>query len=286
MILFDRGALIQVFQDTIKLCNGETLKKAVQKSISETAFYNEDDYPALPKKRFKRTEISMNKLRTLETAQNYKKKLPGAKIAVLNFASAINVGGGVAHGSKAQEESICRCSTLYPVLNTPNNVENFYNPHREQRYNYYSDRIIYTPDIVVMKSDTDLMPETLPEKNWITVDVITCAAPNLYYSLRYFSKDRKSKQIRPTDDELYKIHLKRGEHILTVAAHHGADIFIGGAFGCGAFNNNPNVVAAAYNELAAKFKGYFQKIIFAVYCPPKYDQNFIAFNKFFNERAK
>ena len=33
--------------------------------------------------------------------------------AVLNFALPSNPGGGVVNGSSAQEECLCRCSTLY-----------------------------------------------------------------------------------------------------------------------------------------------------------------------------
>ena len=81
-------------------------------------------------------------------------------------------------GSRAQEEAICRCSTLYPVLNTKENWSRFYKFHRDRHDAKYTDTCIYTHDILIIKSDTDI-PRRLPEDNWCKVDVITCAAPNL-----------------------------------------------------------------------------------------------------------
>ena len=49
--------------------------------------------------------------RTLEAAKYYK----GKKVAVLNFANSHFIGGAP-FSAGAQDESICRCSTLYPCL--------------------------------------------------------------------------------------------------------------------------------------------------------------------------
>ncbi len=276
----DKEKLVKIFEDTLNLCNSdEVLKKAVQESISGSIIYAEKDFPKLPTAKFKDTIISVNKYRTFETAQYYKKKYPDSRIAVHNFASATNVGGGVTKGSKAQEECLCRCSTLYPVLNIEENIKNFYEYHRKRRDSKYTDRCIYTPDVVILKSDTDF-PETLPENKWIKVDVLTCAAPNLRANPNNPMNPENSKPISISDDKLYEIHLKRAEKILAIAAYHGADIFVGGAFGCGAFQNNPYVVAEAYKDAVKKFKGYFQEITFAVYCKPNdKGTNYLAFNK-------
>lgn len=279
--------LIKVFEDTLKILQSqETLKNAVQDSIKSSVIYEENNYPALPLKIFDETIISVNKYRTFETAQYYTKKFPDKKISVLNFASATNVGGGVTKGSSAQEESLCRTSTLYPVLNTADNLKNFYEYHRKRGDSKYTDRCIYTPDIFVIKSDTDA-PQILPSKNWVKIDVITCAAPNLRERPNNAMNPGNSKPLKISDDELYKIHLKRGEHILTVAAHHGTDILILGAFGCGAFHNNPKVVAEAYKETLKKFNGYFQEVVFAVYCSPKNgNENYTAFSQILKENKK
>ncbi len=68
--------------------------------------------------RFDETKIAVSKNRSLEVASSYARA--GKKVAVLNFASATNPGGGVKHGSSAQEEALCRCSTLYPCLEQGN----------------------------------------------------------------------------------------------------------------------------------------------------------------------
>lgn len=47
------------------------------------------------------------------------------KMCVLNFSSASSLGVEVENGSNAQEEAICRCSTLFPCISGGNNAMNF-----------------------------------------------------------------------------------------------------------------------------------------------------------------
>lgn len=273
-----REQLIEVFEDTRQWYGAdETLKAAVQNSIAATKFYTAENYPALPDKKFAATKISVNKNRTFETAALTVKHNPNSRIAVHNFASAKNPGGGVTKGSRAQEEALCRCSTLYAVLDTEENFKRYYNFHRALKDNRYTDACIFTPEIVVCKTDTDL-PQRLPQKNWFKVDVMTCAAPNLRETVsRYDPGAEVSNKVG--DDELLKLHEKRARHMLTVLASNGVDIFITGAFGCGAFKNNPKIVAQAYKNILPEFDGYFEEIIFAVYCSPRDTSNFDAFKK-------
>lgn len=58
---------------------------------------------------------------------------------------------------------------------------------------------------------------------------------------------------------------------------------VGIDIGCGAFQNNPYVVAESYKEALKKFQGYFQEVVFAIYCSPKdTGRNYTAFNKILN----
>ena len=279
-----REQLIDVFVDTQKWYQSdETLKDAIQNSINNNKIYTETDYPTIEKTHSDDIIISVNKYRTFETAQYYKRKFPELKIAALNFASATNVGGGVTKGSKAQEESLCRCSTLYPVLNTDENQKSFYEYHRNRHDSRYTDRCIYSPDVVIIKSDEDI-PTRLPSDKWTKVDILTCAAPNLRPIPNNFMNPGKDKAVSVSDEELFKIHVNRGKHILTIAAHHKADILILGAFGAGAFMNNPYIVAKAYREILPQFNGYFKEIVFAIYCSHNQSKdNLIAFQKVFNK---
>ena len=120
-------------------------------------------------------QVTVSPKRTFEAARAYAGKM---KTCVLNFASATNPGGGVVNGSSAQEEALCRCSTLYFYLNVREMWNGFYAPHRAAHDPLHNDDIIYTPGVIVFKSDT-AFPKTMPETDWYEVKVITCAAPNL-----------------------------------------------------------------------------------------------------------
>ena len=266
MAYVTREEMLEIFHDTEAFCKtDENLKQAIRESIKGTIFYHSEDYPPLPERRFKKTTISVVKRRSLDTAISMQRKHLELKIAVHNFASATNPGGGVRHGSRAQEESICRCSTLYPVLNTEENRKRFYTVNREHGDAIYDDSCIYTPEIIVCKNDTD-RPSRLPRDKWDLVDVITIAAPNL-------------RHLELSDEELFELQETRIRHMFTVVAHHGAEIFVTGAFGCGAFQNNPEVIANVYKKILPEFDGFFKEIVFAIYCRPQEIRNFEAFKR-------
>ncbi|MDR2531144.1 MAG: TIGR02452 family protein [Oscillospiraceae bacterium] len=77
----------------------------------------------------------------------------GYRVAVLNMASATSPGGGVAKGASAQEERLCCESTLYPCLKTDELWQNYYSFHRERKNSSYTDAVIYTPGVIVLRAN-------------------------------------------------------------------------------------------------------------------------------------
>lgn len=266
-----------IFKDTERMCKTDAeLSDATKVSVANQRFIAEAEDIPTPELNIyrKKANVVVSKKRTYEAAKAYK----GNHVAVHNFASATNPGGGVVNGAGAQEECLCRCSNLYFCLNTPDMWGMFYTPHRAAHDPIHNDDIIYTPDIVVFKTDTD-RPELMERDDWYIVDVITCAAPNLREkpSNRYNSGDG-TRAVTLSNRELQVIHEKRLRRILDSAVMNHADTVILGAFGCGAFCNEPQVVATAAANVVRDYMYAFKNIEFAVYCRPSDDSNYRVFN--------
>lgn len=269
-----RDENVKIFEDTRALCKtNRTIANAIKLSNEHQEIFLEGE-PVLPEpKQFSEAaKIVVSKRRSFEAAWRY----VGYETCVLNFASATNPGGGVAWGSTAQEECLCRCSTLYANLVVRENWNRFYEPHRRQNNPLYNDDCIYTPDVLVFKTDSRI-PMLLDPEDWLQCNVITCAAPNLRTN-----KDG-SVRVSITDEELENLHIKRMRRILSIAAARGNEVVILGAYGCGAFKNPPEVVAKAMKKVVEEFRNYFRIIEFAVYCSPRDEKNYAVFNKVLGE---
>lgn len=214
---------IQIFRHTQSLYNNnETLKEVIQNSIAQQkVYYDHEEIDISPVS--KKGAVIVSEKRSLEASEVYAKQ--GKKVCVLNFASAMNPGGGVVYGASAQEEAICRCSTLYPCIDDEQMWLDFYLPHRKKLDCLHNDDCIYTPKVKVIKTDTN-EPMLLAERDWWEVDIITCAVPDV--RMLYLKLDNPLFQ-----QQLKAILKKRIEKIFKVAIDHQVDVLILGAFGCG-----------------------------------------------------
>lgn len=269
--------LIYVFMDTQNFyTENKTLAAAVAYGQQHTKLYEPDDYPEIHAAGARPGQVQVIAAKTFETAMNLHKSFPDKKIAVLNFASATRPGGGVKNGSSAQEESLCRCSTLFPTIDRKWLHEKYYDANRQARDIRHTDACIYSPGVVICKTDESI-PKRLDEADFVTVDVISCAAPNLRNEPVNQYNPETGKPVKMEPQKLYDLHVKRAKHIMHVAAANGVDILILGAFGCGAFQNDPDTVAQAYRAALKDYRDKFDNIVFAIYCSGTDRSNFDAF---------
>lgn len=172
----------------------------------------------------------------------------GARVAVLNFASARNPGGGYVRGAKAQEEALCRASALYETLLE---APEYYEVHRAERSTFYTDRVIHSPAVPVFRDDRGELLETP-----FRAGFLTSPAPNAG-TIRRQEPERVA--------EIPGALVRRAELVLEVAALHGYRRLVLGAWGCGVFQNDPAEVAEAFRGLlAGRFAGVFERVVFGV----------------------
>jgi len=97
-----RQRLIDVFEDTQRFyTQNPLLSRAMQSSRTETKLYEAEDYPDIPGTPEMDGHVIVTKYKSFEAAMKIHAEYPEWKIAVLNFASATNPGGGVKTGSSA-----------------------------------------------------------------------------------------------------------------------------------------------------------------------------------------
>ncbi|MBP5452598.1 MAG: TIGR02452 family protein [Treponema sp.] len=239
----------RIMDNTQEMCAAlVSLRKSIESSIEkEYIVYQEDDVSAgeiVPNKDMK---ILVTKNRTYEAAGNYK----GKKICCLDFANNHSIGGSPWRAG-AQEESMCRTSTLYPCLAAK--ADEFYEKHKKDYKaglldDMGNDDLIYIPDVTVFKTD-ESVPRVQKEEDWFNTDVIVSAAPQLFNEY-----DKKQYQALMT---------KRIKRILDVASKEKVQVLVLGAFGCGAFQNPPKIVADIFATLIKDYD--FETVEFAVYC--------------------
>ena len=194
-------------------------------------------------------------------------------ILVLNLANPVNPGGGVRRGSKAQEEDLCRKSSL--LLSLESLEASVYYKYNKSLNTYMgSDAVMITPQVEIIKDENgDLLDES------VIVSVMTCAAPMLRDGMEGL-----------TDQEYRDMVYGRITGMLKVAAHLGYEVLILGAFGCGAFSNDAHVVSDLFYKALKEFdydgmkaKDFFRRIDFAVLSRSADQYNYKEFARNFSD---
>ena len=175
-------------------------------------------------------------------------------VLVLNFANPVHSGGGVRIGARAQEEDLCRKSSLLLSLESPH-ARRYYKYNRSLGTNMGSDAMIFTPKVEIIRDENGVL---LDETE--IVAVLTCAAPMIDLGLEGMSEAEYRTMFR-----------RRITGILKCAAYFGYERLVLGAWGCGVFGNDAAVVSdlfyQALKELrwgSLRDKDLFRRIDFAV----------------------
>ena len=195
----------------------------------------------------------------------------GYKPAILNLASRRHPCGGYDAGLNAQEEALCRASTLSQSLYQY--YDSKYKCVRDaqvpMRYNAYPLDIdfggIYSPDVTFFREGKDKFYAFREQP--FKCGVITVAALSFRESNRYCNDEL---HFRAADDGFTPqgeaVQLNKIRTIYRLALKNGHDSIVLGAFGCGV---NKLPCAAVANQFKTvldepEFKGKFAALVFAI----------------------
>lgn len=226
-----------------------SIERTLAAALSGTRLYGPDPVPVAALDTDRASVIEVTDESSLQAARRMTGEGAG-RIAVLNYASARNPGGGYLNGAQAQEEALCRGSALYATLLR---APDYYAHHRAERSAFYTDRVIHSPGVPVFRDDRGRLLDTP-----YSVGFLTSPAPN-------------AGVIRSrTPEDAHRIPAvlaSRAERVLEVAAVRGYRRLVLGAWGCGVFMNDPAQVAGAFRALLAdggRFAGHFEQIVFGI----------------------
>lgn len=170
-------------------------------------------------------------------------------VMVMNFANAAVPGGGFRLGATAQEEALCRNSTLYASISSEK-ADEMYRYNRLHPSAIPSEYMLFTRDVCVFR-DVHCRLLEMP----YNVSVITIPAPN-----------RKGMALLTSKAKLKAVMEDRIRSMLQIAAEQKCENVVLGAWGCGAFGHHAEDVAGYFRTilLEENYKDFFDNIIFAI----------------------
>ncbi|CAN5270582.1 TIGR02452 family protein [soil metagenome] len=245
---------LQIIENGIYRNNlGETvsIKNETDFAVENSKLFRTEDFPETFEltKTEDKTKFEVTDETTLEAAKRICKQQKGANPFVLNFASAKNPGGGFLGGAQAQEESLARSSSLYPCLTA--NFE-MYEFNRRGKSCLYSDWMIYSPKVPVFRNDDGSLIQTPYLVSFLTSPAVNAGVV----------KQKELKNI----ERIESVNKKRARKFLWIANQNQHKTLILGAWGCGVFQNDPQMIARIFNDLLKReFENCFERVIMAIY---------------------
>lgn len=265
---------LQALRDKKYKVDDETIHFKLEDVQSETKFYDAEHRPDV-------FENTIKNQRTIEVWNSdcidaAKRILDEEKVRpiVLNMASYLNPGGGVAKGSSAQEENLFRrsdyCRSLYQ-----------YNVHalkytdigvmRNMLYSYPLGKYwgaVYSPGITVFRGNEAQDYPYLKEP--FILDFVAIAAQSFHSMQPHVYTSEEEKVMRQKIDLLLQICQETNHTHLVLSA-----------LGCGAFHNSPESVAQIFKDAleSDKFKNAFKHVVFAIMDNSESTDNYNIFKK-------
>jgi uncharacterized protein (TIGR02452 family) len=259
-----RGARVDLAADVADACQGTQSYSPGQTQ----RVFNDQAYNAAEAPRHE-TAFEVTGETSTQAGQRLVLSEGAAEVAILNFASARNPGGGYLGGARAQEEDLCRSSALYTTLLE---ARDYYDAHRQNRDTRYSHRVIFSPNVPVYRDGATRLLDAPYQ-----VSYLTSPAPNAGALARH----------EPSAlNEIEGLLTERAGRVLAVAAEHGVQTLVLGAWGCGVFRNDPATVARVFRGHLADggvFEGRFARVVFAVYDTSSAKTTLAAFQETFED---
>lgn len=228
------------------------ISKELEISKKETALFTPEQLAELtvapqPEVHFE-TQFETWRCSSLKAILDLSAEEDQEKIMCLNFASAKNPGGGFINGAEAQEESLARTSALYETLLM---ADDYYTTHRNMTSCFYTDTMIYSPQVPVFRKDKGELLSKPVMCNFITSPAVNAGVVK--------------RQEPERENEILGAMDIRTDKMLALALHQGNETLILGAWGCGVFKNDPKEIAGLFKKyLQGKYKNKFKRVVFAV----------------------
>ncbi|KAH7320596.1 hypothetical protein B0I35DRAFT_427447 [Stachybotrys elegans] len=151
------------------------------------------------------------------------------KTAILNMASPLSPGGGFLNGASSQEESLCMRTTLLPSL-------------KDEYYRLPELGAIFSPDIMVFRDEDSY--EILPKGERWFVHCISAAMlrnPELDH-------DDMGRATYANDQDRH-VAMQKMRMVMRICEAQEIKKVVLGAWGCGAYGNPINEIAAAWKKV-------------------------------------